>query len=55
MKGFKTLTLKRIQKRHKENPQDKELHEKIEKGTVDKKELKRLIDESAKTEPFDKK
>lgn len=35
MKGFKTLTLKRIMKRHEENPQNKEIHKMIEDG-VDK-------------------
>lgn len=30
MKGFPKLTLKLLQKRHKKNPQDKELHKIIE-------------------------
>lgn len=55
MKGFKPLTLKEIKKRHTKNPQDKKLHEIIEKGTVNKKIFNKLIEESTKQEPFDKK
>lgn len=33
------LTLKRILKKHKKHPQDKELHKIIEKGSVGKKEF----------------
>lgn len=55
MKGFKPLTLKEIKKRHSKNPQDKKLHETIEKTTVNKKTFNKLIEESTKQEPFDKK
>jgi hypothetical protein len=55
MKGFPTLTLKRIQKRHAENPQDKELHEQIENAEIDRKGFGELVKESAKHEAFDKK
>lgn len=54
MKGFKTLTLNRILKRHRENPQDKELHKVIENGEVDRKEFNKLVEEATKHEPFDK-
>lgn len=55
MKGYKPLTLKEIKKRHNKNPQDKELHKIIENKTVNKKTFNRLIEESTKREPFDKK
>lgn len=51
----KNLTLQRILKRHKENPQDKELHKIIEKGVVDEKEFDELVKEGTKHEAFDKK
>ena len=34
MKGFKPLTLRGIKKRHSKNPQDKKLHETIEKEMI---------------------
>lgn len=49
------LTLKRILKRHKDNPQDKELHKIIEKGSVDEKEFDEIVGKGAKQEAFDKK
>ncbi|MGH7202936.1 MAG: hypothetical protein ACREHC_00655 [Candidatus Levyibacteriota bacterium] len=52
---MKNLTLKRLLKRHRENPQDAELHKVIESGNVDKKELNKLVRESTKQKPFDKK
>ncbi len=52
---MKNLTLKRILKRHKENPGDKELHNVIEKGNADEKEFDKLVREGAKQEAFDKK
>lgn len=52
---MKNLTLKRILKRHKENPQDKELHKVIESGSADDKKIERLIKEATKHEAFDKK
>ncbi|TSC90451.1 MAG: hypothetical protein G01um10145_123 [Microgenomates group bacterium Gr01-1014_5] len=55
MKGFKPLTLKEIKKRHNKNPQDKKLHETIEKETANKKVFNKLIEEGTKQEPFDKK
>lgn len=55
MKGFKNLTLKRILKRHKENPQDKELHKVIEKGSIDEGKFNNLVKEATKHEAFDKK
>ncbi len=55
MKGLKSLTLKEIKKRHVKNPQDKELHKQIENKRVNKKQFNKLIAESTKREPFDKK
>lgn len=55
MKGFKPLTLKEIKKRHTKNPQDKELHKTMEAKTINKKTFNKLIEESTKQEPFDKK
>ena len=52
---MKKLTLKRILKRHKEHPEDKELHEVIEKGNADDKDFDELVKESTKHEAFDKK
>jgi hypothetical protein len=40
---MKNLTLKRILKRHKENPQDAELHKIIEKDTVDENEFDNFL------------
>lgn len=53
----KKLSLKEILKRHKANPQDKELHKLIEKEGDNnlKKELNKLIEKSTKQKPFDKK
>lgn len=50
MKGFPTLTLKRILKRQKKNPQDKELHKVIETRTVEEKEFNTIIEKAAKQE-----
>lgn len=55
MKGFPTLTLKRILRRHKQNPQDKELRKVIENGTVDRKVFDKVVEEGTKEEAFDKK
>lgn len=52
---MKNLTLKRILKRHKENPRDAELHKIIEKGTADEKEFDGLVKEAMEHEAFDKK
>lgn len=54
MKGFKPLTLKRILKKHKDNPKDKLLHKIIEKTGVKKETFNKLIKESTKHKPFDK-
>jgi hypothetical protein len=51
----KNLTLKRLLKRHKEHPEDAELHEQIEKSDVDEKDFGKLVKESTKHEAFDKK
>lgn len=55
MKGFKSLTLKEIKKRHVNNPKDTELQKAIEHNQVDKKIFNELIDQSTKHQPFDKK
>lgn len=55
MKKPPELTIKRTQKRHKENPQDKELHKTIEKAKVDEKAFEELLEKATKQEPFDKK
>ncbi len=47
----KNLTLKR----HKKNPQDKELHKVIEKSSANKEEFEKLEKKAVKTESFDKK
>ncbi len=52
--AFKTLTLKRIQKRHSENQGDKELHKVIENAEVDRKMFAGLVKVSTKHEAFDK-
>lgn len=39
MRGFKTLTLKGILKRHKENSKDKLLHKIIEKTGIKKRNV----------------
>jgi len=49
------LTLKRIIKRHKDNPQDSKLHQVIEEKKVDKKEFDGIVEEATKQPPFDKK
>lgn len=53
----KKLSLKEILKRHKENPQDKELHKLIENEGDNnlKEEFNKLIQKSTKQKPFDKK
>jgi hypothetical protein len=52
---MKNITLKRILKQHKENPQDADLHEVIENDNVNDKEFEGLVKESTKHEAFDKK
>lgn len=53
----KKLSLKEILKRHKTNPQDKELHKIIETEGSDnlKEKFNALMQQSTKQEPFDKK
>lgn len=53
----KKLSLKEILKRHKTNPQDKDLHKIIESEGNDnlKDEFNNLIRKSTQQEPFDKK
>ncbi len=53
----KKLTLKEILKKHKANPQDKELHKIIENEGKDnlKEEFNTLIQKGTKQKPFDKK
>ena len=52
---MKNLTLKRILKRHKENPQAQELHQVIENGNANDEKFDKLVKESTKHEAFDKK
>lgn len=52
---MKPLTQKEILKRHKQNPKDKELHKTIETKEVKRTIINKLIQESTKHEPFDKK
>lgn len=55
MKGFKKLTIKEIKKKHARNPQDKELHNQIESKETSKEDINKLIQQSTKQKPFDKK
>ena len=55
MKSYKPLTLREIKKRHTKNSQDKKLHQIIETKTINKKTFNKLIEESTKQDPFDKK
>jgi len=52
----KKLSLKKILKRHRANPQDKELHEIIESEGDNslREEFNKLIQKSTKQKPFDK-
>ncbi len=53
----KKLTLKEILRRHKINPQDKELHKIIESegNSILQEEFNELVQKSTKQKPFDKK
>lgn len=53
--GNKNLTLKRILKRHLNNPEDQELHKIIENVEIDKKEFDAIVEIGTKKKPFDKK
>ncbi len=55
MKGFKPLTLKGVFKKHRSNPQDQPLHAETETKGIKKNVFSKLIQESTKHEPFDKK
>lgn len=55
MKDYPKLTLKLIQKRHKKNPQDKELHKVIESEKGDATLFNNVIEKGTKQKPFDKK
>lgn len=52
---MKPLTQKGIIKRHKKNPQDKLLHNTIKTKEIKKETFDKLIQQSTKQEPFDKK
>lgn len=52
---MKPLTQKEILKRHKKNPQDKSLHNTIQTKEIKKETFNKLIQQSTKQEPFDKK
>lgn len=54
MKGFKELTLKEIKKKHTKNPKDKDLQNLIENYQIPKKDFNKLVQQSTKQEPFDK-
>ncbi len=43
MDKLPSLTLKRVLKKHKNNPQDKKLHEQITKGSILRKDLKNIL------------
>jgi len=51
----KNLTLKRLLKRHQENPQDAELHKVIETDSVDEEKFDKLVKRGTEQEAFDKK
>ena len=52
---MKPLTQKEIIKRHKNNPRDKSLHKTIETTEIKKDTFNKLIQQSTKQKPFDKK
>lgn len=52
---MKPLTKKEILKRHKKNLKDRSLHTIIETGEIKRSDFNKLIQESTKQEPFDKK
>lgn len=51
----KKLTLKRILKHHKDNPQDSKLHQVIEEKEVNSKEFDEIVEKGSKQEAFDRK
>lgn len=52
---MKPLTKTEILKRHNKNTKDKSLHKIIETGEIKKEEFNKLIQQTTKQEPFDKK
>lgn len=52
---MKPLTKKEILKRHKKNSKDKQLHKTIETKEMKRSDFKKLIQESIRYQPFDKK
>lgn len=52
---MKPLTQKEILNRHRKNPKDKELHKTIETEEIKKDTFNKLIQQSTKQKPFDKK
>lgn len=52
---MKPLTKKGVLKKHKENPKDKSLHTIIETVEIKKGTFNKLIQQSIKQKPFDKK
>lgn len=52
---MKPLTKKEILKRHTQNPRDTELQKDIETREIKRSDFNRLIQQSTKQEPFDKK
>lgn len=51
---MKNLTLKRLLKRHKQNPQDHELHEVLEASTSTPIQLDKVIEKIVKHNVVDK-
>lgn len=52
---MKPLTKKEILKRHKKNPRDKQLQKDIETKEIKRSHFNKLIQQSTKLKPFDKK
>lgn len=50
-----SLTKKGVLKRHKQNPKDKELQKDIEIKEIKRSDFNKLIQQSTKLKPFDKK
>jgi hypothetical protein len=51
---MKNLTLKRILKKHQQNPQDEELHKIIENADIDEQEFHDVVKKGSEQPPFDK-
>lgn len=52
---MKPLIQKEILKRHKKNPKDKQLQKDIETKEIKRSDFNKLIQQSTKPKPFDKK